>query len=108
MAVPGCGQLLPAVADIMAGEGEPPQQRRGVDHVERDHRAVLADRAVIERQHLIGLAEIEMAEREMPPVVNPEEIVVAGPVRFAGDHPADAVLGAPLHFHDMGDGVVRP
>src|SRR3546814_19636778 len=48
------------------------------------------------------------AEGAVPPVVHLEEVVVARPLGLAGDHPAEAVLGAALHLHHVGDGVVGP
>ena len=53
-------------------------------------RARAVDRPVEQRQHLVDLAEIEMIEREVPPVVHGEE-AVARPVVGVAAHPGDAV-----------------
>ena len=108
MLVPGLRDLDPTIADVMARQVNPPQQGRSVHQVERHGAAVLADRSVIEREHLVDLAEVEVIERTVPPVVHLEEVVVARPMGLARYHPADAVLRAPLHLHDMRDGVVGP
>ena len=58
----------------------------------RELRAV--DRPVEQRQHLVDLAELEMIEREMPPVVDREE-AVARPAVGVRAHPGDAVCWRP-------------
>jgi hypothetical protein len=49
-----------------------------------------------------------MAEREVPPVVDLQEIVRLRPVRPAPAHEIAALGGAPLHFQHMRHGMVRP
>ena len=46
---PALGQRLPARADVDAAQLQPPQQRRGVDHVEHQRRLAAEDRAVDQR-----------------------------------------------------------
>src|SRR3546814_11214236 len=101
MAVPCLGQLQPATPDILAGELQAPQQGRGIDEVQRDGAAALADRPVVAGETGLGLAELQVAECAVTPVVHTEEIAVARPLRPPGDPPAENVLGAPLQLPNL-------
>ncbi len=105
--LPGVRHRLPAVADVDAAQVQPPQHRGGVDHFEDHARLRAVDRTVEQLEHLVDLAEIEMIERDVPPVVDREE-AVARPAVGVGRHPGDALLLAALHLHHMRDGVLRP
>jgi hypothetical protein len=85
---------------------QPPEQRRGVDHVEHDARPAPAHLGVEETEHRLDVARLEMVEREVPPVVHLEE-AVAGPL-VVRPHPGDAVGLPVLHLHHVGDRVLRP
>ncbi|MDT4862653.1 hypothetical protein FQZ97_973220 [compost metagenome] len=108
MCVPGLRQLGPAPAHVHPRELQAPQQGRGVHQVQHHGAGRLAHAAVVEREHGVGLAQFQVAERPVPGVVHLEEVVIARPVRLARGHPADAVLRAALHFHHVRHGVVRP
>ena len=69
---------------------QPPQHRRRVHQVEPDGRIPGADPLVVEREHLVVLAEVEVEEREMPPVVDREQVVGRAPVALAPGEPVDA------------------
>src|SRR5690606_23913317 len=85
-----------------------PQHGRRIDQVVGHRAALLADRAVVQGQCLLGLAEVEVEQCAVPPDVHLEEVVLAAPCRLARDHPSEPVLGAALHFHHMRHGMVRP
>ena len=101
------GKAGPTVADIDAAKMQPPQDRRGVEHVQRQRRMLAVDRRVEQRQRLVGLAELVVEEREVPPIVHLQK-AVAGPVVRVVPHPGDAVALAALHLHDMGHRMLRP
>ncbi len=104
---PAVGERRPAPAERHAAQVQAPEHRRGVDHLEHDARAAPVDRAIEQREHLAGLAEVEVEHRQVPPVVHGEE-AVARPGVGVGAHPGDAVRMAALHFHDVHHGVLRP
>ena len=108
MLVPAPRHLVPALAHVVAGQVQAPEQGGGIHEVERDGAAASPDWAVVEPENIVDLPEVEVAERPVPPVVDLEEVVVARPVRLAGHRPAHAVLGAALHLHHVGHSVVRP
>ena len=107
VAAPGVGDLAPPVADVHLGEPQPPEQRGRVEQVEQLLAAVAPDPGVVDVQDGAGLLEVEVVEREVPPVVDREE-VVARPVVLARRQPRDAVRQAALHLVRVRDGVHRP
>jgi hypothetical protein len=71
---PAQGQRRPPNADIRAAQREPPQQRALADHVENDTRTGPADRRVIQREHLVVAVLRELEQRQVPTVVDGEEL----------------------------------
>ena len=68
----------PAIANVDAFEFEPPQQRGGVDAVERHVVSELRrDEAVVVGEHLVEASLFDQIEREMPAVVAGHEMRVA-------------------------------
>src|SRR5262245_48084139 len=108
VSIPGFGELRPAIANALASEAQSPKQRRCVHEIKDDSASGLADLVVIQRQRLADLTKVQVVESAMPPIVHLEEVRIAGPVGLARNHPADAILGASLHLHDVCDGVVGP
>jgi hypothetical protein len=95
---------LPAV--VVAREMQPPEQRRGVDHVHHHAGPAAVHLVVEERQHGVDVAGLEVVERQVPPIVDLQEAVARPAVVTA--HPGDS-LGLPvLHLHHMRHGVLRP
>ena len=66
------GHLLPAPADIDAGEVQPPEQRRGVAQVEQDAAPARAQQAVVDGERRGMVLAVDMVEREVPGIVDGE------------------------------------
>ena len=69
---------------------------------------VAVDRPVIERQHLVDLAEFVVEQRQMPPIVHLQEAVASSSASGLARIQAMPSRCAALHLHDMGDRVLRP
>lgn len=89
-------------------EHEPPQQRAGVEHLERHaFGPVVVDLRVVDRQHLVVASCLEQVQREMPPVVHREQ-VARPPVGLPAAKEADAVVDLALHLEGVDDRVDTP
>ena len=75
------GQRAPAVADADPLQMHAPKQRHRVDHLELDLRRSGANARVIDSERLVGLAQIQIVEGGVPPVVKREAVVILRPVR---------------------------
>ena len=107
MRLPDRRQPLPAVTDIHAVKPEAPEQRARIQHV-HDHRGVrTAYPRVVKRQHLVPSLLVEIEQRQVPPVVYREEIVLR-PVVCAAGEPLLPVRDTIGHLQHVGDGVDRP
>jgi hypothetical protein len=94
-------QLRPARAGRHALPFQPPQHGRGVLHVDveirlrlRHGRAVVAEAAVVEVEHLPELRAFHVEHRAVPPQVV-HQVVAAGPVRLAVGQPGEALARRP-------------
>ena len=65
------------------------------------------DLRVVDREHLVVAAGFEQVQREMPPVVDGEQ-VAAAPVGFSAAQEADAVVDLALHLQGVHHGVNAP
>ena len=99
-------QLCGAPADVDTEQGQAPQQCGGVVDVEPLRGASGADRAVVEAQHLVELAQLQVVQRPVPPVVHGE--VARRPVVLGLAEEVHPVVGPPLHLEDVGQGVDGP
>ena len=61
---PKVGQAVPAGAHVYAAQLQPPEHRRGVQHVEGEPGRMAVDRPVVELEHGVGLAEPKMEDRK--------------------------------------------
>ncbi len=105
--MPGVGEWLPAIADVDAAQHQAPQHRGGVHHLERDGTLRGTDPRVVQRERTSLLAELEVVEREMPPVVKRQPIVY-GPVGDPALEPFDAFADPALHLHHVRHRVHGP
>jgi hypothetical protein len=62
----------------------------------------------VDRERRLRVAQFDMAERAMPPVVDFQEVALLRPEGLARGDPGKPVRGTALHFHDMGDGMMSP
>ena len=98
----------PALADVDAGEFEAPEQRGGVDAVERRVVGELGrGEAVVIGENLVEAPLLDEIDREMPAVVAGHEMRRA-PRRARRLEKGDALLLAVGGLHDMGERVHRP
>jgi hypothetical protein len=63
---------------------------------------------VVDRERRSVIAAIHVEEGKVPPVVEGEAVVLAGPVAHALLEEAHALVHATLHLHHVGDGVHGP
>jgi hypothetical protein len=68
---------------------------------------MVAEALVVEGQHLIVLAPLQVIERAVPPQVM-HKVVGAGPVGFESLQPRDALASPALHLQHMCDRVCGP
>ena len=101
------GDLLPAPADIDAGEVQPPEQRRGVAQIQQDAAPARAQQAVVDRERRGMVLAVDMVEREVPGIVDGEE-AARGPVRLARLVPVDPLVVAALHLEHVADRMDAP
>src|SRR3954469_9687736 len=94
MCIPMRRQLLPAIADVDAGELQAPQQRGGIDDVEKSTGFGGANIVIIEPKPLVQPPALDQVERQMPPLMN-RETDRGRPVRLQVLIPADAFDGVP-------------
>ena len=105
---PFVGDGRPAVADVDPRELEPPQERSGVDAVERRVVGELGRReAVIVGENLVEPALLDQKQGEMPAVVVGHEMRVR-PVRPRRLEKADALLVPVRGLHHVGQRMRRP
>lgn len=103
---PAVRHRLPPIPDVHPAQHQPPQERRGIHHVHHHARLPAADLVVEEPEHRAGVADLQVIERKVPPVVHLEEAVPRpGVVR---PHPGDPLLGPVLHLHHMRHRMLRP
>ena len=67
----------------------------------------IAEAAVVEGEHLVEFAALEMVQAAVPPEVV-DEVVAALPIGLQAGQPGDAFVVASLHLHDVGDAVRGP
>ena len=108
------GDLGPALADIDAETFQTKQHRGGVLHVDvevglrlRQRRPQVAETFVIEIEHGVELAPLQMKQRAVPPQMM-QQVVAALPVALQFVEPRDAFCVAPFHLHDVGDRMRTP
>ena len=101
------GELRPARADIDAGGLQAPQHGHRIADIEIILRRIGAKLLVIELERFVGLAELEMKQRPVPPDVI-GKIVAAAPTRLGALQPGDAVAALALHLVHMCDRMHRP
>jgi hypothetical protein len=105
---PRFGERPPAIADVGAGELEPPQQAGGVDAVERLVAGELGRGvAVVIGDRLVEAAELEQEGAEVPAVVSGHEVSRA-PVWTSRPEEGDPLLLPVGGFKHMGERVGRP
>jgi hypothetical protein len=103
---PVLSQDTPAIADVDAAKRQAKQHGRGVDHIEHEGRALAIDGAIVEAQHLIDVAELQVKQGEVPKIVHGEKSI--GPRARLGSKPGDALGRAVLHLHHVCDRVPAP
>src|SRR5262245_59227314 len=108
MAFPFCGEVLPSVAEFETEHVETPEQCRSIAnaHAQRAHRC--EERPVIDLQCSVVLAKLYVKQRLVPPDVYAVQVVLRRPEWLAFLHPAEPVIRAAHHLHDVRDAMVRP
>ena len=98
----------------MPSEFEPEQHRGGVLHVDvevglrlRQRAGEIAEAPVVEIEHRVELAPLQMKQRAVPPQMM-QQVVAAVPVPLQLVEPRDAFGVAALHLHDVRDRVRAP
>ena len=104
----GRGQLLVAIPRVDPAQAQAPEQCGGIEHLQLDLRSLGPQRAVVNLQHPVEAIVVEIEERDVPPVVEGEAVVVLRPIGLAPFHEGDAFLLPRLHLHDVADRVLRP
>ena len=104
---PVAGQRLPAAAHVTAEQVHAPQQRGAVQPLQVDRRGAAGDVRIEQRQCGRGVQRLEPEQRQMPPEVNRQAVVV-GPVGAAFLQPGRALRVAALHFHHVRHRVNGP
>ena len=100
--------VLPARADIDAGQFQPRQQRDRTDLVLRVVASDTPDLLVVQRQHLGGPVKLQREQGGVPPVVGEHEGVQSGPGRADRAHEVQPLLKPALGQQHMGQCVVGP
>ncbi len=95
-----------AVADVDAEQRQPPEGGRGVDQRDPSDRPLTPDVPVVEGQKRIEVAELDVVERLVDPVVVGEVAVL--PVIDRAAEERDALLLATLHLEDVGERMRGP
>ena len=98
----------------MSEQLQPEQHRGGVLHVDveiglrhRERADEIAEAPVIEIEHRIGFAPLEMKQCAMPPQMM-HEVRSTFPIALELVEPRDALRVPPLHLHDVRDRVRAP
>ena len=100
-------ELLPAVSDIHVTALEPPQHGCAVLNVEVEIGGIRAEPFVVEGEHLVDPAPLELEHREVPPEVLAQRVAVVPDVGRTRQ-PLRSFAKASLHLEDVGDGVDGP
>ena len=101
-------QLLPAVADVEACDFHPGEQRDGADLVLRVGGLDAPDVVVVCVEHRLVVAEADVEQRFMPPVVGVHEGVEISPGALRLGQKFDPLADAAGRQHDVGEGVLCP
>ena len=104
----GLGQLLEAIARIDPAQVEAPEQRGGIEHFQLNLRGLGPKRRIVNFEHPVEAVVVEIEERDVPPVVKGEGVVVLRPMRLALLHEGDAFVLPGLHLHHMAGARVAP
>ena len=102
------GELLPAVADIDAGQFQPRQQRHRADLVLRIPLPHAPDMGRVMVEHARRLALLDHHQRQVPPVVRQHEGIQVGPGVLHLLEKGPALRVAALGQQHMGERVMRP
>ena len=100
-------ELLPALAHVHVPALEPPQHGRAVLDVEVKVGRLRAEAPVVEGQHLVDPAPLDLEHREVPPQVLAHRVAVVPDVGRPGE-PLRSFAQPPLHLEDVGHGVDGP
>ena len=105
---PRVGQWSEATAGVGVLQAEPPQQGAGVEHLDRHaERGGVVHLGVVDRQRPLGTAGLHLVEREVPPVVDGEQ-VPGLPPGLVGAEEGDALVDPPLHLVGVHHRMDRP
>ena len=105
---PGVGERREPAAVGDAVEAQAPEQRAGVDHLEGHALGLgVVDLGVVDAERVVDVTAFEVEEREVPPVVDREE-VAGTPVGLALAEEPDAVGHSAAHLVGVDHGVDRP
>ena len=100
-------ESIGAPSHVDAFELQPPQERRGVEQLQRRVRGCGVQPAVVDIER-VGVALLVEVEQRQVPVVVEGQAIVGRPVRFTRREPRDAFVDPALHLVHVGDGVDRP